>query len=199
MTDSKTAIPAEALTRLNDAIANASEAGERDTKLLSLATCGKDGVPSVRNVLAADINEDGILFFINSRSGKGLQLAENPHVGLCFYWSSLGLQLVIDGVANQVSDVEADAIWQKRDRSKQITAWASNQSEETRGRKSLQERSEKIRQSYDFEPIPMPEHWKAYRVAPTRLEFWQSGWRRVHERKAYLLENGKWVSKLYEP
>lgn len=192
-------MPDEAYSLLQDCLANAKNAGEKDLMLMSMATCGLDAKPSVRHILAADINQYGVLFFTNKVSGKGQQIAANPRIGLSFYWQSIGQQLVMEGTAIAASEAEAETIWMKRDRDKQIAAWASNQSEDSRGKSSHQERLTKTRQSFGFDQVPLPENWAAYRVSPTRIEFWRSGWRSIKDRVAYELHDSGWQTSRYEP
>ncbi len=192
-------MPDEAYSILQDCLADAKSAGEKDIMLMSLATCGLDASPSVRHMLAADINQYGVLFFTNKTSGKGQQIAANPRIGLSFYWQSIGHQMVMEGHAVAASDSETESIWLKRDRDKQIAAWASNQSENTRGKHSHQERLTKTRQSFGYDQVPLPENWAAYRVSPTRIEFWRAGWRSIKDRVAFELRDNGWQSAHYEP
>jgi len=48
----------------------AIEAGIRDVNAMSLATAGADGRPSVRIVLLKGFDQDGFVFFTNSRAKK---------------------------------------------------------------------------------------------------------------------------------
>ena len=111
---------AEALQKLTDALEEASATDAPEPYIMSLATVDGDGKPSVRSILLANVNEQGLLFFVNKKSGKGIQLANNPNVGMCFFWPSLNLQVVVDGVAQQEAEAEANRIWSKRARANQL-------------------------------------------------------------------------------
>lgn len=192
-------MPDDAFSQLVDCLEDAKSAGEKEIMLMSVATCGLDAKPSVRYILAADINEYGVSFFTNKNSGKGIQLSENPQVSICFYWNTLGQQLIIEGKAIATSLAEADTLWRKRDRTKQIAAWASNQSEHSRGANSHKERLSKTRESFGYDEVPLPENWIAYRVVPSRIEFWRAGWRNIKDRIAYELHGDEWKRITYEP
>ena len=189
----------EAMARAKEAIREASAAGMSDSNVATLCTASLACVPSSRSVVVEDINSYGPLFFANSVSGKGVQIASNHHVSLCFYLRSLSLQIIIDGRAGIVSDVEAESIWAKRDRQRQIVSWASNQSEPSRGKASHQLRMDKVRKSFGYEQIPLPMNWKGYRVSPARVEFWQANWRNPKDRQSYQLENDCWERVDLEP
>lgn len=189
----------EAMDRAKEAVRDASVAGVSDSNVATLSTASLACVPSSRSVVIEDINSFGPLFFANSASGKGIQMASNHNVSLCFYLRSLSLQIIIDGQAGIVSDVEAESIWSKRDRQRQVVSWASNQSEPSRGKESHQFRMEKVRKSFGYEQIPLPMNWKGYRVFPVRVEFWHANWRNPKDRQCYQLENDCWERVDLEP
>ena len=61
----------------------------RDPNAMSLATVDPDGMPDVRTVLLKGIDARGFVFYTNTESQKGRELAANPKAGLLFYWKSL--------------------------------------------------------------------------------------------------------------
>ena len=82
--------------------ARASE--PNDANAMALATASRGGAPSVRMVLLKGHGPDGFIFYTNSESRKGEQLAENPQVALLFHWKSLRRQIRIEGL---IAPVEA--------------------------------------------------------------------------------------------
>lgn len=81
--------------RLWFADAEASEVN--DANAMTLATAGSDGRPSARIVLMKDYDESGVVFYTNTESQKGLQLAVNPFAALLFHWKSLRRQVRFEG------------------------------------------------------------------------------------------------------
>lgn len=190
---------AEALQKLTDALEEASASGAPEPYIMSLATVDADNKPSVRSILLANVNEQGLLFFVNKNSGKGIQLANNPNVAMCFYWPSMSLQVVVDGVAQQEAGAEANRIWSKRARANQLAGWASRQSEESSGRDVLAARVAETQETFSDERVPLPEHWAGYRAFPTRIEFWRTGWRRMKHRVCYKKDDEGWTKTLLDP
>ena len=85
-------------------------------------------MPDVRTVLLKGIDERGFVFYTNTESQKGQELAANPKAGLLFYWKSLNRQVRVRGPVERVTPEEADAYFATRPKGAQIGAWASQQS-----------------------------------------------------------------------
>ncbi len=95
--------------------AEARLAEPNDPDAMALATSTPAGLPSVRMVLLKEITADGsFLFYTNTESRKGEELAANPHAALCFHWKSLRRQVRIEGAVSEVSPQQADAYFHSR-------------------------------------------------------------------------------------
>ncbi|MGI9285725.1 MAG: pyridoxamine 5'-phosphate oxidase [Pseudomonadales bacterium] len=190
---------AEALQKMRDALDEAVACDAPEPYIMSLATVDANGKPSVRSIMLANVNEHGLLFFVNKKSGKGIQLMNNPNVAMCFFWPSLNLQVIVDGIARQESGDEANRIWSKRARANQLAAWASQQSEESLGRQALASRVAETKQAFRDEHVPLPDHWAGYRVLPTRIEFWHTGWQHLKDRVRYKKDGEDWIKTMLNP
>lgn len=152
---------------------------------MSLATATKDAVPAVRMVLLKGLDERGFVFYTNLDSRKSSELKENPKAAACFYWMALERQVRIEGKIEAVSDKEADAYFASRARDSQIGAWSSKQSQILPERNVLlQEISNKMAE-FEGVPVPRPPFWSGWRIIPQRIEFWQQGDFRLHEREVF--------------
>src|SRR5690242_7632194 len=80
-----------------------------DPNGMTLATADESGLPDARMVLMKDFDARGLVFYTNTQSDKGRQLAANPQAALLFHWKSLRRQVRIRGPVSQVTDAEADA------------------------------------------------------------------------------------------
>ena len=119
-----------------------------DPNALSLATVGKNGIPSVRMVLLKDFNSDGFVFYTNLNSRKSEEIKSNANASMCFHWKSLLRQVRITGEITKVSDTDADNYYNSRSYGSRIGAWASNQSSILKSRDELLKSIEEFKQKY---------------------------------------------------
>lgn len=176
----------------------ASKKEINDHNAMNLSTISDNLKPSSRIVLLKNYNEEGFVFYTNINSKKGKSFFNNPYVSLNFHWKSLLKQVRIEGKVNQVSDKEADEYYITRPVESRIGAWASNQSEELKKRKNLEDNIEFYRNKFHNKIIKRPPHWTGFRVKPSLIEFWQDMPFRLHDRLEFTKVNDQWLSrKLY--
>ena len=184
---------------LNDWYKEAVKKEIKNPNAVALSTIGSFNRPRVRMVLMKEIKKDGIVFFTNSESYKGKQIIGNKNVSLCFYWKSMGKQVLISGQIKKIEEKESDEYFFSRDRLSQISAWASKQSRTLKGREILEQRFNDYLKRFKGKEIPRPTYWNGYCVYPKTFEFWLERPNRLHERVEYKLNSGKWTSKILYP
>ncbi len=172
-------------TRFAAWMAEAEAAEPNDPNAMTLATVGATGAPSARIVLLKGWDQSGFVFYTNTQSRKGRDIACHSAVALLFHWKSLRRQIRIEGPAAPVTPAEADAYYATRPRVSRLGAWASDQSRPLADRAILEARVAELEQRYPGEDIPRPPHWSGYRVSPQRFEFWQDMPFRLHDRTVY--------------
>ncbi len=155
-----------------------------DPNAMTVATVA-GGKPSARTILLKGVDARGFVFYTNTHSRKGQELADNPVISLLFYWKSLARQIRIEGVAEAVTASEADAYFATRPRLSRLGAWASDQSRPLAERAELERRLRQFEGRYPGDDIPRPPHWSGYRVLPERFEFWQDMPFRLHDRTIF--------------
>ncbi len=192
-------IPHEVLNHIRAWIEDATKTEANDPTATCLSTIGSDGFPDSRMVLVRIIDENGFVFFTNRNSKKGQDLLKTPQAALCFHWKTQRRQLRVQGLVTQASDHESDDYYHSRARESRIGAWASSQSDLLTDRTELMSAYEHYNQKFNgIENPPRPPHWGGFRIHPRRIEFWQDGDHRLHDRDVYSFENGTWNKvKLY--
>ena len=171
-----------------------------DPNAMSLATVDINGIPSVRIVLLKGFDVNGFVFYTNLQSRKANEFKNNPNVAVCFHWKSLQRQVRIEGQVSKVSDKEADEYFKSRARLSRLGAWASKQSEILESRDHLLARLKTFEEKYDGETIPRPSHWSGNRIAAKKIEFWEDGKFRLHDRFIFERQSidGPWTkARLY--
>lgn len=177
-----------------------AEASEpNDPNAMALATADAQGRPSVRMVLLKDADARGFVFYTNLESRKGLELAENPEAALLFHWKSLRRQVRVEGPVAPVTPAEADAYFASRARGSQIGAWASQQSRPLESRFALEKAVALYTAKFGLGSVPRPPHWSGFRLTPRRLEFWQDGAFRLHDRLVYTRDGTRWTTERLYP
>jgi len=189
----------EIIDEFNKAFKNARVCGESEPTAMVLATSDGRGMVTSRTVLLKALDEDGFVFFTNSNSRKGQQLAACPRAAATFLWKASGVQVQLTGTVSQVSDEAADAYFATRDRGSQVGAWASHQSEALDSRETLLQRVQEVERRYEGVEVPRPPYWTGFVLSPETVEFWTQREFRLHDRFLYSLQNGVWSKQRLNP
>ena len=186
-------LPADPFELLENWMEEATRSGMADPTAMTLSTVDEEGSPSSRIVLLKKIRKEDLVFFTNLNSRKARHITNNPKVAAHLFWPELERQVKIAGTAAKLDDAGSDHYFSSRPFESQVSAWASPQSEVVPDRDFLEREYRKYLDIYkENGDVPRPPHWGGFRVKPRRMEFWQGGPHRLHDRFEYSLGESGW-------
>lgn len=189
----------EIIAEFNRFFKQARVCGEQEPTAMVLATSDGNGLVTSRTVLLKALDENGFVFFTNTNSRKGRQMAQCPRAAATFLWKASGCQVQLVGPVSRVSDEAADAYFSTRDRGSQVGAWASDQSAPLESREALIERVKQFELKFEGQEVPRPPHWTGFVLSPETVEFWTQREFRLHDRFLYSQRDGEWVKQRLNP
>jgi len=179
---------------------DATGAGIAEPNAMVVATADAHGRPSARTVLLKGLDERGFVFYTNTGSRKGDELAANPACALVFPWHAMERQVRVEGVAEAVPRDEVAAYFAGRPRDSQLGAWASEQSRPVGSRAELDARyASYVDRWPESTAIEVPPFWGGYRVRPETVELWQGRVGRLHDRLRYRRTGDGWTLERLQP
>ena len=172
---------------------------EADATAMSLATVNAQGHPSVRIVLLKGHGDKGFVWYTSYASHKGRDLEVNPNAALMFYWRESERQVRVTGTVSRLPRDQSESYFRTRPKESQLSALASQQSQEVADRSVLEARVRDLNVQYSNTDVPMPDNWGGYVLSPTSYEFWQGRVGRLHDRFSYEKEGEVWSIKRLQP
>lgn len=166
---------------------------------MTLATCTFDGKPSARIVLLKEVDGEGFTFYTNYDSRKGVEILQNPHGAMLFFWPELQREVRVEGIISKVDNEQSDKYFNSRPIKSKISAWASPQSKVIPNRKYLENLNSDFREEFSRKTISRPPNWGGYILEPSLFEFWQGRSNRLHDRIQYTLQNDEWIIERLAP
>jgi pyridoxamine 5'-phosphate oxidase len=177
----------------------AEEAGAAEPNAMVVSTLDDSGHPDSRVVLARGISTEGITFFTNRQSAKGIQIAQDNRAAATLAWLQLHRSVRVRGTISLASDQVSDEYFASRPRASQIGAWASPQSESLGTREELNDRVDEVEERFAGVDVPRPPYWGGYVLSIDSIEFWQGRPSRLHDRFRYTLNGSVWRAERLAP
>lgn len=179
-------------------MSEAENANLPEPTAMTLATASRDGTPSARIVLYKGLSDagdgrKGFQIYTNYLSRKSNDLEQNARAALVFFWASLNRQIRVSGQVRKMSAADSDRYFASRPRGSRIGAWASPQSQKIQDRAELLKRVSEIEEKFKGnEEVPRPPNWGGWLLVPEKIEFWQAGEFRLHDRFEFVWSAGRW-------
>ncbi|MDQ3979839.1 MAG: pyridoxamine 5'-phosphate oxidase family protein, partial [Actinomycetota bacterium] len=81
--------PTDPIDVVGEWLADARRAGLPGADTMIVATATTDGAPSARAVILRGLDHRGFVFYTDTRSRKGRELAANPRAAVALVWDEL--------------------------------------------------------------------------------------------------------------
>src|SRR5437868_12568842 len=75
----------------------AKKSEPNEANAMAIATADAQGRPNIRMVLLKEATPSGFVFYTNTESAKGEELAAVPFIALCFHWKTQRKQVRVRG------------------------------------------------------------------------------------------------------
>lgn len=186
------------LEELEQWIEEARQSGVPQPASVAFVTVGEGGRPSARTVTLKRMEDDALLFTSALWTRKASEIERNPHVALLFHWPALGRQVHVTGEASFAERALAEELFDERDLVNRLQTVVSRQGEPIDGLDHLRDRLDHLARVQETAPA-CPEDWGALRVRPQTIELWSESPDRIHERRLFEREGGRWNVTLLSP
>lgn len=170
----------------------AIEKGILEPHAMTLSTVDADGAPDARILILKNVLHDQWYFASSSESRKGQHIKYNPKVALTFYWSEIGRQVRIRGVASAIKIEASTQDFLRRSEDARALALIGRQSQELIDLNDLEEAFLQKKKLVKQQPQTMAPNWKLYSVLADEVEFWQGDPKRKHIRVRYNRKGEQW-------
>lgn len=164
-----------------------------------VGTSDPTGQPTQRTVLLKAFDYQGFVFYTNYKSRKAKHISENSRVSLLFPWYGLERQVIIQGTAEKVSQVESLKYFMSRPTGSRLGAWVSHQSQVITSRSILEMKLAEMKRKFKDGEVPLPDFWGGFRVIPHTIEFWQGRPSRLHDRIEFIKKDDQWAAHRLSP
>ncbi|HYF03515.1 MAG TPA: pyridoxal 5'-phosphate synthase [Patescibacteria group bacterium] len=164
-----------------------------------LSTIGLDGYPNARFVSLKEVRADAFIITGPVDSRKGRELQQIPHAALTFWWPETERHVRIQGMAERISDADADRYFADRERDTQIISLVSRQGYLVEDEDAVKQRIRDAEKLYAHKPVPRPQNWGGFAIQPVRIELMAFRPSRFHERRMFEKVGDEWVCTQLQP
>lgn len=184
------------LCQLGRWMEEARTAGEPMPEAMCVATAGADGQPTARMVLMRGL-DTGVVFYTDYGSDKAKDLEANGRAAAVFhFFAPVHRQVRVTGAVERTSAEDSDRYWATRPPGSRRSALVSHQSSVIESRKVLEDG---VAALAGVQELVRPDRWGGFRITPQRIEFWEEGPSRLHDRIRFVRQGDGWRSERLSP
>jgi pyridoxamine 5'-phosphate oxidase len=186
--------------------ARARAAGDPFADLCVLATAGRAAEadpPGVRPIVLRDVGPQGIGLLISRTSPKWEPLTSGRYE-LLLLWLTIRRQYRVRGGVAPMPDALVERYWNDKVHASRLLdvyyATYGGQSTAVPSRERFLDGIEALRQQYPTpEAVPRPELLRGVYLVPERIEAWRGSPDRLHDRRRFIREGGRWREETLVP
>ena len=191
----------ELITTYEEALA----ARDASSRFCVLTTVDASGCPVSRVLTVRSIGQDGVRLYVDRCSPKIIQLEENSHFELLFFWPNLMKQFKVRGEFEVVKDKQQAVEWRNKPYAgRLVDLYHSVERAQSSVVDSLQTiRSEVTalaENNTEQQLTEMPDELITLQIKPNYISAWINVQQdRIHDRREYNLVNGTWHQTVLVP
>ncbi|CAM2993839.1 pyridoxamine 5'-phosphate oxidase [Legionella steigerwaltii] len=177
------------------------KAGAPNPNHAVLSSTASDGAAHGRVVAVREISEEGILFFTQKATRKVGELKSNPCVSLVFWLELLQREVIIEGNVYRLNYEENKKYWETYPQWAQIRflSYASTSMQVIDNKNTLEEKRQKLADSFDGKSIPFSSEYCGFRVQPQRFVFYAYRQDELSDVWEYGLKQNEWYLQCLSP
>ena len=118
---------------------------------------------------------------------------------MLFWWKEIHRQIRINGNLKKIDKKRVEKYFYSRPIESQVGALISNQSKPIKSYDLLINKYHETIKKYKNKKIPFPKNWIGIELIPKKIEFWQGGEFRIHQRLEFNKRGEKWYQKILSP
>ena len=165
-----------------------------DLCFLALSESGK---PSVRTLVLRDITADGFTLFINKTSPKWSIIQANNQAEMLIWYTNSQTQYRISGLIKELAPSFIEHNWHRRPTASKYMDYSyaslGSQSSQIDGRDALIGHIDGLKEKHREEELVTPESAAGIVLCPEVIEMLDLNMpHRIHDRRRFVLTDGKW-------
>jgi pyridoxamine 5'-phosphate oxidase len=167
-----------------------------DLCVLALSESGK---PSVRTLVLRDVTADGFTLFINKTSPKWSIIQANNKAEMLIWYTNSQTQYRINGLIEELDPSVIDHNWHRRPAGSKYMDYTYQslgaQSSEIDSRDDLVGHIKGLKEEHQEEEMVTPKSAAGILLRPEVIEMLDLNMpNRIHDRRRFVLKDGKWQS-----
>lgn len=189
------------IEKINAWLTKEKELGSANPDRVVLSTVTKNAIPHSRIVAIREITEKGVLFFTQLESRKVAELNENPHVSLVLWLPLQQRQVIIEGLAQALTQEENEHYWQTlpQDRQLRFAAYAPTSGQVIASVDQLDRQFQQLANQYAGKAMPMSHFYRGFRVSLNVIYFYTLGTTSFSEVIRATKVNDQWSEEILSP